>query len=80
MSNDSNMKVVLVAGGASGFGRANACQLASEGASVVVADVDDANGHEVVDEIRAGGGAASLVVGDISTAPGAEGCCTCCSQ
>jgi NAD(P)-dependent dehydrogenase (short-subunit alcohol dehydrogenase family) len=65
-------KVALVTGGASGFGRATALQLAADGFAVAIADVDEASGHMVVEEICAGGGSASLIVTDISTAEGAE--------
>jgi len=41
-------KVVLVTGGASGIGEAAVRLFAREGASVVVADIDDAKGNELV--------------------------------
>ena len=48
----------LVSGGASGIGEATARLFASEGASVLIADVDDVNGERVVGEIIAAGGRA----------------------
>jgi len=44
-------KVAIVTGGASGIGEASARLFASEGASVVVADVQDKKGMHVVEEI-----------------------------
>lgn len=46
-------KVALVSGGASGIGRACALRFASEGASVVIADVQDAAMEELVGQIGA---------------------------
>jgi NAD(P)-dependent dehydrogenase (short-subunit alcohol dehydrogenase family) len=51
-------KAALVTGGASGLGREVVLALAAEGASVLVADIDDARSDEVVDEVLAAGGAA----------------------
>ncbi len=52
-------KVALVTGGASGIGAESARFMAREGAKVVVADLNDPLGTQVVDEIcRAGGDAA----------------------
>jgi NAD(P)-dependent dehydrogenase (short-subunit alcohol dehydrogenase family) len=48
----------LVSGGASGIGEATARLFAAEGASVMIADIDDANGERVVREIVAAGGKA----------------------
>jgi NAD(P)-dependent dehydrogenase (short-subunit alcohol dehydrogenase family) len=45
-------KVAIVTGGSSGIGRATALLFAREGARVVVADMNDAAGQAVVDEIR----------------------------
>lgn len=42
--------VALVTGGASGLGRATVARLARQGARVVVADLPDSNGEEVVKE------------------------------
>jgi NAD(P)-dependent dehydrogenase (short-subunit alcohol dehydrogenase family) len=55
-------KVAIVTGGASGFGRATVMHFAREGARVVVVDLDEARGREVVAEL---GDAARLVVGDV---------------
>jgi 3(or 17)beta-hydroxysteroid dehydrogenase len=44
-------KVAIVTGGASGMGRADARLLAAEGATVVVADLNETDGREVAAEI-----------------------------
>ncbi len=59
-------KVAIVTGGASGIGESSAKRLAREGASVAIADVDEANGKRVAAEIGAAGGEASFVKTDIS--------------
>ena len=59
---DLDGTVALVTGGASGIGAATAAALASEGALVVVADVQDEPGREVADAI--GGRYAHLDVTD----------------
>ncbi len=48
----------LVTGGASGLGRASALLLAASGATVMIADIDDAGANTVVDEIESRGGRA----------------------
>jgi NAD(P)-dependent dehydrogenase (short-subunit alcohol dehydrogenase family) len=65
-------QVAIVTGGSSGFGRATALLFAEEGASVVVADVDEARGTETVGEITRRGGQASLIAGDVSERSTAE--------
>lgn len=61
-------KVALITGSGRGIGRSIALKLASEGASVVVNDLDDAPAQDVVAEIRAAGGQAAACVGSV-TAP-----------
>ena len=61
-------KVALITGGGSGIGREAAILFASEGASVVVADVADAAGRETVSKIEAAGGKARFVHADVSRA------------
>lgn len=59
-------KVIIVAGGSTGIGRATAIQLAEEGAKVVIVARSVANGTEVVDFIKSAGGEALFVQGDVS--------------
>ena len=58
-------RVAIVTGAAKGIGRAIAERLASEGAAVVVADVDDA-GAEVVSTIERTGGRAAFAPTDVT--------------
>lgn len=59
-------KVALVTGAAAGIGRASAQVFAREGASVVVADIDEDGGRETVALIEKDGGAATFVQADVS--------------
>jgi 3-oxoacyl-[acyl-carrier protein] reductase len=59
-------KVAIVTGGGSGIGAATAKRLASEGASVVVADWNADAAGKVAEEIRAAGGKAHPVRCDVS--------------
>lgn len=52
---------IVVTGGASGIGQATAIAFAREGGRVTIADLDEARGGAVVDEIRAAGGTAQFV-------------------
>jgi NAD(P)-dependent dehydrogenase (short-subunit alcohol dehydrogenase family) len=65
-------KVALITGAASGMGRAAAELFAAEGAQVVVSDVSEAAGQDVVDAITAAGGAATFVRADVARADDCE--------
>ena len=56
MSNRLAGQVAWISGGASGIGAATARVFADEGAAVVIADVGDATGKQVADEITSNGG------------------------
>jgi NAD(P)-dependent dehydrogenase (short-subunit alcohol dehydrogenase family) len=62
-------KVTLVTGGASGIGRSCALRLAEEGATVVVTDLQDGPGSEVVAEIAATGRQAEYLHHDVTSEP-----------
>lgn len=59
-------RVALVSGSGRGIGREIALKLASEGARVVVNDLDEAPALEVVETIRASGGKAAACVGSVT--------------
>ena len=61
-------KKALITGGASGIGRAAALLFAREGAAVAVADLNEAGGHVVVDQIRSEGGRAIFIRCDVTQA------------
>ena len=61
-------KVALISGSGRGIGRSIALKLASEGARLVINDLDEAPANDVVAEIRAMGGQAVACVGSV-TAP-----------
>ena len=61
-------RVAIITGAARGIGRAYAAGFAREGASVVVADVDEQAGATVVEQIREAGGRSLFVRTDISQA------------
>jgi 3(or 17)beta-hydroxysteroid dehydrogenase len=58
-------KVALVSGGANGIGKATSILFAAEGAQVVVADISQNEGSEVVGEILAAGGTAKFMRLDV---------------
>jgi 3-oxoacyl-[acyl-carrier protein] reductase len=61
-------KVALVTGSGRGIGRAIAVKLASEGAAVVVNDLDAGPAEETVELVEKGGGRAVAVVGSVTAA------------
>ncbi len=65
-------KVTLITGAGSGIGREAALLFAREGASVVVAEVNDVAGHETVADVAAAGGRAHFVHADVSRAEDAR--------
>lgn len=54
-------RVAIVTGGASGIGAATARLFAEEGASLVIADIDQAGGQAMADELSGNGGQALFV-------------------
>ena len=60
-------KTAIVTGGASGFGAGIAQRFAHEGASVVVADINDTEGESIANEIRDSGGDAVYVHADVTS-------------
>ena len=65
-------KVALVTGGGSGIGHATAVLFAAQGAKVVVSDLNEANALETAAEIKADGGDATTITGDVSMNTDAE--------
>lgn len=65
-------KVAIISGAGSGIGEASALLFAKEGASVVVADISEKNGQDVVTKIKLTGGEASFVKTDTAVAKDQE--------
>lgn len=68
-----NGKVALITGGGSGMGKVASELFASEGARVVLTDVNDEAGVATADAISGGGGEAAYVHADVSKEEDAEG-------
>jgi NAD(P)-dependent dehydrogenase (short-subunit alcohol dehydrogenase family) len=61
-------KVILITGSASGFGKVLAEEFAQDGASLILSDVNVADGQAVADQIVANGGKAIFSKCDVSNA------------
>lgn len=59
-------KVAIVTGGSLGIGKASAQMLAKEGAKVVITDIKDNEGKQVVEDIKNDGGEAIFIHHDVS--------------
>lgn len=59
-------KVAVITGGASGIGEASVIDFAKEGATVVIADINDERGIALVGQIEADGGEAIFVHTDVT--------------
>ena len=59
-------KVAVITGAGSGIGRATSMRLANDGASIVIADVDEGGGAETVKLIEKEGGRAMFVRADVT--------------
>lgn len=58
-------KVAWVTGAGSGIGRATALRFASEGARLVLTDIEEAGLQDVAQEIRSAGGKAEIALGNV---------------
>jgi NAD(P)-dependent dehydrogenase (short-subunit alcohol dehydrogenase family) len=65
-------RVAVVTGGSNGIGEAYVKGMASEGASVVLADIDEKRGAQIVAEVKKAGGKASFARTDVSDKRDAE--------
>lgn len=61
-------KVAIITGAGSGIGKAIAIAYAQEGAKVVVSDIDEKSGKDVVATIKNNGGEATFVKADVASA------------
>ena len=59
-------KVAIITGAASGIGLASVIKFAQEGAKIVAVDINEAQNHDAVEALKADGGAAVSVQGDVS--------------
>ncbi|WP_408899790.1 SDR family NAD(P)-dependent oxidoreductase (plasmid) [Nocardioides sp. R1-1] len=68
-------RIAFITGGASGMGRATALLMASEGATVIVADLDETGAKSVVSEIEEAGGHGLAMALDVTDTSAVEECC-----
>lgn len=61
-------KTAVITGGAAGIGRASSLAFAVEGATVIILDIQQQAGEEVVQAIEDGGGTARFIKTDVSKA------------
>lgn len=66
MTQQFENKVALVSGGGSGIGAETAKKLASRGAKVLVLDINEESGKQVVTEIESAGGTANFLRTDVT--------------
>ncbi len=59
-------KIAVITGSGSGIGRCSALTFATEGATVIVNDLNEDNGQATVDEIVQAGGAATFIQADVT--------------
>ena len=59
-------RTAVITGGARGFGRAFGAALAARGAHVVLVDIDGAEAEVAAAQIRASGGSAEGLAGDVT--------------
>lgn len=71
MENNFQDKVVLITGGASGFGKELALTLGREGTKVIIWDINPA-GQDVLEEIKADGGTGCFSKVDVRSTKGVE--------
>ena len=62
---ERNRVVIVTGAGGSGCGRAIATRFASEGAAVVVSDIDETGGHQTVWAIERNGGRPAFFHADV---------------
>jgi NAD(P)-dependent dehydrogenase (short-subunit alcohol dehydrogenase family) len=74
MSNGTRLegKVALITGAGSGIGRESSLLWASEGASIVAVDIDNAAAQHTADAVKAAGGRAIAVPADVARAQDCE--------
>lgn len=66
-------KIAIITGGAQGIGAAGAKELAFQGASVTIMDIDEKAAIATTEAINASGGVAVAVIADASTSEGCQG-------
>jgi NAD(P)-dependent dehydrogenase (short-subunit alcohol dehydrogenase family) len=64
--------IAIVTGGSKGIGKAIVCALASAGATVIIADIDESSGQQICDELSANGLQAEMAKTDITDSKSVE--------